>query len=153
MRAAVPSCEPWLDTSGTAVDFDTMEIDLAIIYAEAAPEGCESMLIAEDCLSPVATPTLAKTLGDPSDVLRAALIHDERSTGWVDWLRSVGVNADGPWHGANFSDSALAAAESGQGVALGSLILAKAALTAGDLVQPYDHILRNGRAWYAVSTR
>ncbi|QKD03578.1 LysR substrate-binding domain-containing protein [Mesorhizobium loti] len=155
LRAAVPACEPWLDTSGAAVDFETMELDLAIIYAGAPPEGCESLLIARDFLSPVATAELARTLRTPADLLGASLIHDERPTGLADWLRGVDVEPNGTWHGTNFSDSdlALAAAEQGQGVALGSLILAGEAIASGELVQPYDHVLDAGRGWYAISTR
>ena len=89
LRAAVPACEPWLDTGGASVDFETMELDLAIIYADAPPEGCESLLIARDFLSPVATKDLASTLHTPADLLGVPLIHDERPTGWADWLRSA----------------------------------------------------------------
>lgn len=155
LRAAVPACEPWLDTSGARVDFETMELDLAIIYTDTPPEGCESLLIAGDTLSPVATKALAGTLRTPVDLLGAPLIHDERPTGWADWLRSVGVEPNGTWHGTNFSDSdlALAAAELGQGVALGSLTLAGEALASGRLVQPYEHVVDARRGWYAVSTQ
>lgn len=155
LQAAVPACEPWLDTGGAAIDFQTMEIDLAIIHAEAAPEGCESMLIAKDILSPVAAGALANRLNDPADLLDAPLIHDERPIGWADWLRGAGVDANGSWHGSNFSDSdlALAAAELGQGVALGSLPLVEAAITTRSLTRPYDYALETGRAWYALSTQ
>ena len=155
LQAAVPACEPWLDTSGTAIDFQTMEIDLAIIHAEVPPEGYESLRIAKDILSPVATVALAETLDEPSDLLGVPLIHDERPLGWADWFRGAGVEANGSWHGSNFSDCdlALAAAELGQGVALGSLPLVEVALATGALVRPYGHALETGRAWYALSTR
>lgn len=155
LRAAVPACEPWLDTSGAAVDFQTMELDLAIVYADTPPEGCESLLIARDYLSPVATRDVGGMLRSPADLLDASLIHDERPIGWADWLRSLGVERSGTWHGSNFSDSdlALAAAELGQGVALGSLPLAASAIASGTLVQPYDHVLDAGRGWYALSTQ
>ncbi|MFD9900779.1 LysR substrate-binding domain-containing protein [Mesorhizobium sp. NPDC059025] len=132
-----------------------MEIDLAIIHAEAPPEGYENLLIAKDILSPVASPTLAGTLDEPSDLLRVPLIHDERPLGWADWLRGAGVDANGSWHGSNFSDCdlALAAAELGQGVALGSLPLVEVALATRALVHPYGYALETGRAWYALSTR
>ncbi|PLP56377.1 gcv operon regulator [Mesorhizobium loti] len=155
LQAAVPACEPWLDTSGAAIDFKTMEIDLAIIHAQAPPEGCECQLIAKDILSPVATMALAKGLDEPADLLGVPLIHDERPVGWADWLQGAGVEANGSWHGSNFSDSdlALAAAELGQGVALGSLPLVETAIAARALVHPYGHILETGRAWYALSTQ
>ena len=154
LQKAAPSCEPWLDTSGAPVDFDTMEVDMAIIHAEDPPEGRETLLIARDGRSPVAGPELAGALRQPSDLLRAPLIHDERRIGWADWLRHMGIETDAVWKGINFSDCdiALAAAELGQGVALASLPLAGTALAAGTLVRPYAEIIDSGRAWYAVSS-
>ncbi|MBN9222935.1 MAG: hypothetical protein J0I79_33810, partial [Mesorhizobium sp.] len=101
-----------------------------------------------------ATPEGASALRQPSDLLQAPLIHDERPIGWADWFRHAGITANGTWTGTNFSDSdfALAAAELGQGVALGSLTLAARALSEGALTQPFDHVLETGRTWYAVST-
>ncbi len=153
LRDAVPSCEPWLDTSGAAVDFATMEVDIAIVHAEHPPEGHESALIARDRLSPAAGPELAAALRHPSDLLDAPLIHDERSIGWVDWLQHAGIEAGAFWAGTNFSDCeiALAAAELGQGVALASLPLAEASLARGALVQPFADVMDTGRAWYAVA--
>lgn len=155
LQAAVPACEPWLDTSGVEIDFETMEIDMAIIHAEAPPEGYESLLIARDILSPVATVALARRLIHPADLLGISLIHDERPIGWADWLQRAGVEANGSWQGSNFSDNdlALAAAELGQGVALGSFPLVETALAAQTLVRPYEDALETGRAWYALSTR
>ena len=60
-------------------------------YADAPPEGCESLPIVRDFLSPVATKDVASMLRTPADLLDASPIHNERPTGWVDWLRSVGV--------------------------------------------------------------
>ncbi|WP_137930589.1 LysR substrate-binding domain-containing protein [Mesorhizobium comanense] len=154
LRAAAPGCEPWLDTSGTPVDFETLEIDLAIVHADAPPEGCESLLIATDVLSPVMTAERAASLRQAPDLLDAPLIHDERPIGWADWFLHAGIAVNGTWAGSNFSDSdfALAAAELGQGVALGSLTLAEKALADGSLKQPFGHVLETGRAWYAIST-
>ncbi|MGQ3295989.1 MAG: LysR substrate-binding domain-containing protein, partial [Shinella sp.] len=153
LRAAVPACEPWLDTSGVTVDFETMEVDIALIHAHEPPSGCESLQIARDRLSPVAKPALAAALHQPSDLLQAPLIHEEGPIGWADWLAHVGIEAGKAWKGTNFSDSdiALAAAELGQGVALASLFLAEGAIAAGALAQPFAAAVDSGRAWYALS--
>lgn len=154
LQAAAPACDPWLDTSGATVDFETMEVDIALIHANEPPPGCESLLIARDRLSPVAEPALAATLRQPSDLLLAALIHEEGPIGWADWLAHAGIEAGKVWKGTNFSDSdmALAAAELGQGVALASLFLAGDALAAGTLVRPFAAAVDSGRAWYALSS-
>ncbi|MCT7664570.1 LysR substrate-binding domain-containing protein [Shinella kummerowiae] len=154
LKAAAPACDPWLDTSGATVDFETMEVDIALIHANEPPPGCESLLIARDRLSPVAEPALAATLRQPSDLLQAPLIHEEGPIGWADWLAHAGIEAGKVWKGTNFSDSdmALAAAELGQGVALASLFLAGDALAAGTLVRPFAVAVDSGRAWYALSS-
>ena len=155
LKAAAPASEPWLDTSGAPVDFDTMEVDIAIIHAHEPPAGCESLPIARDRLSPVAEPVLARTLKQPADVLQVPLIHDEGPVGWADWLGHMGVDVGTVWKGTNFSDSdiALAAAELGQGVALASLFLAEPAVATGALVQPYAAAIDSGLAWYALSSK
>lgn len=154
LKSAAPDCEPWLDTSGAPVDFETMELDIAIIHAHEPPVGCESLLIAHDRLSPLAAPTLAATLRHPEDLLQAPLIHEEGSVGWADWLAEAGVDTGSIWKGTNFSDSdiALAAAELGQGVVLASLFLASPAIEAGNLVQPYPATIASGHSWYAISS-
>ncbi len=154
LKAAAPACEPWLDTSGAAVDFDTMEVDIAIVHAHEPPVGCESLLLARDRLSPVAGPALAGTLREPADILGAPLIHEEGPVGWADWLAQVGITPAAVWRGANFSDgdTALTAAELGQGVALASLFLAQDALAAGMLARPFGATMETGRCWYAISS-
>ncbi len=154
LKAAAPSCEPWLDTSGAAVDFETSEVDIAIIHAHEPPAGCESLLIGRDRLSPVADPALARTLQQPADLLQLPLIHEEGPVGWVDWFGLMGIEAGPFWKGTNFSDGdiALAAAELGQGVALASLFLAEASIAAGALVLPFAATIDSGRAWYAISS-
>ena len=154
LKTAVPACEPWLDTSGAAIDFEAMEVDIAIIYAHEPPAGSENLLIARGDLSPVVAPALSQTLRDPADLLTAPLIHEEGPIGWADWLGDQGIAPDAVWRGSNFSDSdiALAAAELGQGVALASVFLSKDAITTGTLVQPFATTLDTGRGWYAISS-
>lgn len=153
LKAAAPACEPWLDTSGAAVDFETMETDIAIVHAHEPPPGCASLLIARDRLSPVTAPALARTLQAPVDLLAAPLIHEEGAVGWADWLAEAGIESKSVWKGMNFSDGdiALAAAELGQGIGLASLFLAEAAIAGGALVQPFAATLDTGKGWYALT--
>lgn len=153
LKAAAPACEPWLDTSGLPVDFETMEVDIAVIHAAEPPVGCESLLIARDRLSPVADPAGARALRQPADLLAASLIHEEGPVGWAEWFAQADVDAGMIWKGTNYSDGdiALAAAELGQGIALASLFLAGAALAAGTLVQPFTTTVASGLGWYALS--
>ena len=154
LKTAAPACEPWLDTSGKPVDFETMEVDIAVIHAHEPPAGCKSHLLAHDRLSPVVAPALAAAIREPADLLPVPLIHEEGPVGWADWLGHAGIAAPSVWKGTNVSDGdiALAAAEFGQGAALASLFLAQDALAAGLLEQPIATTIDAARHWYALST-
>ena len=154
LKTAAPACEPWLDTSGKPVDFETMEVDIAVVHAHEPPAGCETLLLARDRLSPVVAPALAATIREPADLLHVPLIHEEGPIGWADWLGHAGIAAPSIWKGTNVSDGdiALAAAEFGQGAALASLFLAQDALAAGLLEQPIATTIESARHWYALST-
>ncbi|QEN90055.1 LysR family transcriptional regulator [Labrys sp. KNU-23] len=154
LTGTVPACEPWLDTSGVPVDFETMEVDLAIVHADEPPEGHECLLLARDRLSPLGAPDQVRGLRGPGDLVGMPLIHCEHELGWADWLTRAGLETERIWQGSNFSDGdlALAAAELGQGIALGSLPLAQTALAGGLLVQPFAETIETRRAWYALST-
>lgn len=156
LRTDLPECEPWLDTSGGAIDFEEVEVNIAILYLEQPPDKQRAMRLVEDSLSPVLSPGLAaaRKLDAPSALLKLPRLHDERPIGWPDWLRSAGVAFDDVSAGLDFDDSdfVLTAAELGLGVALASLPMAAPAIAAKRLVQPFGHTLDPGKAWFAVST-
>lgn len=76
------------------------------------------------------------------------LLHDESEDSWSEWIELAGASHV-PRSGATFSDSAVAlqAAASGQGMALGSRILAKELLDSGALMAPFEHELPRGAYW------
>lgn len=153
LKRTLPDCEPWLDTSGVTVDFESMELDIAITLAAEPSDGCEHLLIARNRLTPVATPELAARFFAPANLLEAPLLHDEGPVGWSDWLADMGIDSGAAWKGINFSDSdmALAAAEMGYGVALSSTLLAEGAIVAGTLNAPFSTAIEDGRGWYALT--
>ena len=155
LRRSCPGCDPWIDTSGTCVDFDEMEVSIAIVYAEHAPSIGLSIALAVDNLSPVAAPDLVgRRRLKPGDLRTIPLLHDERGIGWSEWFEGAGVEVGDVASGIDFSDSdlALAAAESGIGFALASVPLAKSAIVAGRLVQPFEQCLDPKRTWFATTT-
>jgi LysR family transcriptional regulator, glycine cleavage system transcriptional activator len=155
LRQAVPACDPWIDTSGTAVDFDGMEASIAIVRSVAPNENLQSMLLMRDFLAPVAAPTLGcEPITKAGDLLKFTLLHDERADGWQDWFAHMGWNVPDIAAGLDFSDSdfALHAAELGLGVALASLPLAAQALTEGALVPLSLETMPTQHAWFATST-
>jgi LysR family glycine cleavage system transcriptional activator len=155
LRRAVPKCDPWIDTSGVAVDFEEMEVSIAIVRTREPDPGLQSRMLARDALTPVAAPRLIpKVLRRPIDILHYPLIHDERPEDWNDWFESAGVETGDISAGFDFSDSdfALSAAERGLGVALASLLLADESIASGQLVRPFSHVLETGQSWFALTT-
>ncbi len=156
LKKAVPHCDPWIDTSGTKVDFDDMEVSIAIVCARDADPTLQSHKMFSDELVAVASPKIMKESSlSPGDLLTFPLIHDERSMGWDEWFESGGVTTGEISAGLDFSESELAlrAAESGYGIALASssFVMKNADQTRG-LVQASDHVLRTGDSWLALST-
>ena len=155
LKKIVPNCDPWIDTSGTEVDFEEMEVSIAIVRAREVNSSLVSKCLMADALAAVASPHLIKRqLRNPTEMLKYPLIHDERPEGWSEWFESSGTKASEVSAGLDFSDSdlALQAAEQGHGIALASLPLIRNCLLKKTLIQVSPHILQTGRNWYAVST-
>jgi LysR family transcriptional regulator, glycine cleavage system transcriptional activator len=151
LARAHPEIDPWLASNPGAVDFDNMEIDIAILRAEAAPAGLRAHGLGQDRLTPIASPLL--TVRRPADVLRHPLIHDERRERWTDWLALAGMTDPAPLAGLNVSDSghALCAAEHGRGITLASSLLAASAIAAKRLIAPFALALPCREHWYALT--
>ena len=155
LQATVPLCEPWIDTSGAEIDFEEMELSIAIVQArEIAPHLISHLLFA-DVLIPVAAPSLIKNHPrTPTDLTKYPLIHDEQPEGWNEWFESAGVALEETSTGLDFSDSELAlqAAIEGYGIALASQPLVQKLLLDKKLVQISVESVQTGRNWFAVST-
>jgi LysR family transcriptional regulator, glycine cleavage system transcriptional activator len=155
LKKEVPNCDPWIDTSGAKVDFDELEISIAIVRSREVDPKLESHLLFDDALIPVASPSLFKRpLQRAQDILKYPLIHDERSEGWDDWFDSVGVKANAVSEGLDFSDSELAlrAAEQGHGIALACQPIVTQSWPEKKLVIASSHALATGQSWFMIST-
>jgi LysR family transcriptional regulator, glycine cleavage system transcriptional activator len=155
LKTAVPQCAPWIDTSGTHVDFEELEVSIAILRARDVGSHLVSQTLFADTLVPVASPMLIKhPMKTPADLSKLALIHDERSEGWHEWFESAGAKVDKVAAGLDVSDRdlALQAALQGHGIALASLPLVQELLDRAELVQVSPHAFETGHSWFAVST-
>ena len=157
LKKAVPHCDPWIDTTGAKVDFDDMEVSIAIVCARDVDASLQSHQMFSDELVAVASPEILKENSlSPRDLMTFPLIHDERSAGWEEWFESGGVEVREVSAGLDFSDSELAlrAAESGYGIALASKSLVdNSAREARRLVSASRHVLQTGESWYALTTK
>jgi LysR family glycine cleavage system transcriptional activator len=155
LRQRVPDCDPWIDTSGIAVDFNDMEVSIAIHRGAEANIGVIGHRLANDVLAPVMSPQLAGSpLAGPADLPRYPLLHTEGSMGWKEWFEHFGIAAGDVSAGLDFSDADLAldAAERGLGIALASQALAAEAIANGRLAQSLEHSMETAHAWFATTT-
>lgn len=138
-----PAIELRLLASDSAIDLDRDNVDIAVRYGGGPFPGHEALRLADDCLLPVASPSLG--LRQPTDLPRHHLIHfewlrdAEHRPAWHDWLHEAGMTHDDASRGLRFSEvnHAIEAAIAGQGVALINRVLVADALTRGVLEAPF----------------
>ncbi len=138
------------------VDFNKVEVDLAIRYGLGNWPGLHAEHLLSEDVFPVCSPELLEgkhPLKTPSDLQYHMLLHDEYSReDWKAWLahtKTYGIKAN---RGLRFSHTSimLEAAESSQGVALGRSSLVADDLAKGRLVKPFDLFLPAEYSYYIV---
>ena len=151
---------PEIDVRIKALDLEegllTDDVDVAIYYGRGNWSGVRCDKLRNEYLIPVCAPSLLvgkRPLNSLSDLQNHTLLHDSSRKDWKIWMREVGVSLDNVHQGPIFSLSSLAlqAAVHGQGVALGSNLLARAEVESGRLVCPFDQFLLCKNAYYIVS--
>jgi LysR family glycine cleavage system transcriptional activator len=144
LRAALPEVDPWIDTSGRAVDFDEDEVDVLVTNRPTPADAFATELLRDARLALASPELIARYGGSPAtlaDLARWPLLHDEATDGWRTFWRTRGLEErDAPMDGLTFSDPRLAleAAAAGLGVALGSRAAATAMLAGGQLAIVMD---------------
>jgi LysR family glycine cleavage system transcriptional activator len=154
-RAQHPDIELHLHSSAELWDFLDDRFDVGLRSGLGRWTGLKAEQVAQEALSPVCTPALAKKLRSPEDLKKVRLLHDTPKDGWRRWLdfaRVEGVDAEA---GPAFNDASLVlqAARQGEGVALGRLFLASGDLKAGRLVQPFAKAMPNDFSYWLVHPR
>lgn len=107
---------------------------------------------------PVASPALLDQMGspsEPSDLLGFPLIHQRDTVGWSAWFGHHGITPSDSLSGPMIEDTnvVLQAAISGQGLAMGWRPLIDEELQSGALVQLFDAVHSEIRAYYLVRRR
>ena len=150
--AAHPEVDLVLDPSNRLVDFAKNEADLGVRYGEGTWRDVEAVKLIDTDFTPVCSPAFLKSnaIRTPRDLARATLLQEDTKENWVDWIAAAGltgiVTAAGPTLKGHL---AIAAAEAGQGFALGDDITAGDALLAKRLVAPFDINVRH-HSYYIV---
>jgi LysR family glycine cleavage system transcriptional activator len=148
-QSAHPELELELHPTDQSPDFMRYEADVDIRYvsgpqpvtAATTSSGVRRFEMARPPVWPVASPECVATLtsvSQPSDLLKAPLLHEESHNQWRYWLSVHGVSVPeqlpGPrlWH----AHLTVEAARRGQGVALANPFLLGDDLKTGRLVDP-----------------
>jgi LysR family glycine cleavage system transcriptional activator len=151
-----PDADVWLYTTDDKADLDLTEVHLAILYGSGHWPELSTTPILDDLLVPLCAPDhpiMQQQAVQAADLLNHDLLHGELRENWNDWFAALGAASIDLTSGPNFSDSALLlqAAEQGQGIALGSLLLAAQSLAAGKLVSPLHRGIGTRSQYYLAS--
>ncbi|KVN22785.1 LysR family transcriptional regulator [Burkholderia pyrrocinia] len=134
--AAHPELE--LEIVIAAPNADTAAPDSDLWIRGGDPVSVGGMALMLDCITPLAAPSLLQRLGpvhEPADLTAMPLLRTPLEP-WTPWFRAANLDWPEPTHGPKLMDLGLLleAAASGQGIALGSLALARRWLADGTLV-------------------
>jgi LysR family transcriptional regulator, glycine cleavage system transcriptional activator len=157
---AHPGIDVRLDTSYERRDLRADEFDLAVRYGRVGASEGRAMF--GEAVQPVCSPALLRNrnapLKTPSDLRLHTLLQMASPAGsgmpleWEPWLQAVGLPDLEPAARLSFSayGEAIAAAQAGQGVALGRRPLIDALLRARKLVTPFKDATATTRAYFLV---
>ncbi|MCJ2135912.1 LysR substrate-binding domain-containing protein [Methylobacterium sp. J-026] len=151
---------PWidfrLDTHRYYADLNHSPGDIAIRAGDGSWKDLAVERLTHETLFPVCTPALCDGAPPSAAFLRANLLlhYAERPT-WPAWLHAAGYDASLGTVGPSFSETALvlAAAEQGQGIAIGRRSLVADALAAGTLVRPFEVEHDDGVGYFLVARK
>jgi LysR family glycine cleavage system transcriptional activator len=128
-------------------------VDIFITYGNGDYPEMQVEHILDVVSTPVCSPTMVNRLGgmpEPIDVLRLGLLHLADYQDWGDWFAAMGLDPARAATGVVFSDMHLvySAAQAGQGIAMGDVVLSENAMNSGRLVRPFELSVRSPRAYY-----
>lgn len=159
LQAQHPGIDLRLQSSDREPDIDAENISLAVRRGDGTWPGCDSALIAEEVIFPVAAPrTMAAAVGlrNIPGLLHQRLIHLEEPVrdrpGWADWFAHFGIRTAVPRGGLRLNDYALViqAAMAGEGFAFGWQHQTDRLIEKGLLAGRTEWQWRTGKGFYLV---
>ncbi|KAA2213339.1 transcriptional regulator GcvA [Teichococcus oryzae] len=164
-RARHPDIDVRIEVNPAPTDFARENVDVAIRHGPGPSwPGLHADLLFTDVLFPVCSPRLLEAgppLRAPADLAHFTLLHEDpwidslgrlQDLTWGTWLAAMGAGDVDASRGLHFSQThmSLQAALAGQGVALGSQLLAGEDLRAGRLVRPLPQEVRGENSYWFV---
>jgi DNA-binding transcriptional LysR family regulator len=152
-QEAHPTIEVRLTTTARLVDFAVEDVDVAIRYGAGGWAGLRCDKIFDDVVTPLCSARFADRLNAYADVLAVPHLHEQYEHDWRTWLGAAGLGAAKLKPGPVFDSTRVAvhAAMAGVGVAVGAPFLFADEIASGALVQPFDLVVPNGKAYWLVS--
>ncbi|MEM7075283.1 MAG: LysR substrate-binding domain-containing protein [Pseudomonadota bacterium] len=159
LHTAHPGIDLRLQTSEREPDIDAEGISLAVRRGAGHWPGCESHLMAQETISPIAAPGFAESNGPVNtvgDLAKQTLIHLEEPVrarpSWVDFFSHWQVPYSEPDHGLRLNDYALVlqAAIAGEGYAFGWRHVTEGLVERGLLVARREWEWVTGAGFYLV---
>jgi LysR family glycine cleavage system transcriptional activator len=164
-RARHADIDVRIEVNPAPTDFARENVDVAIRHGPGPSwPGLQADLLFPTVLFPVCSPLLAETgppLRVPADLAHVTLLHEDpwfdalgriQDLTWSAWLAAVGAGGVDASRGLHFAQThmSLQAALAGQGVALGTQLLAGEDLRAGRLVRPLPQEVRTEHSYWFV---
>ena len=150
---------PWielrLETHRYFAQLHGADVDVAIRAGAGDWPGHVVRPLTREVLFPVCAPGYLPAGTPPAEAIaRSTLLHYAERPHWRDWLLAAGLdpNLAGPGPRLDETALALAAAEAGQGLAVGWGVLVADALASGRLVRPFAAALDDGTGYHLVMT-
>ncbi|MGE0798738.1 MAG: LysR substrate-binding domain-containing protein [Lautropia sp.] len=156
-----PGVDIRIDAVDELRDLEADGIDVAIRYHPHATAPREAVLLQEEQMLPVISPTLLARIGPvakPRDLARTTfLVQDhilpyDAYHGWERWFREIGelMPEEAPTLSLNFTYQAVEAALRGQGVMLAPLTYVREHLERGELVCPIERRMSSPHGYYLL---
>ncbi|RYF65271.1 MAG: LysR family transcriptional regulator, partial [Comamonadaceae bacterium] len=145
---------PFIDlrlmTHNNKVDLAGEGLDFAIRFGQGAWHGTRAEPLFEAPLTPMCTPTIARRLATPRDLLGETLLRSYRNDEWRLWFKAAGLgDVTQPLRGPVLDSSLALAAAAAQGA--GAALLPRSMflhdLRVGRLVQPFAFQASVGSYW------
>ena len=153
---AHPELAVEVEASLRYADFQREAVDAAIRFGAGPWDGLHSEPLVALAFFPVCAPEMLQgesALRDPRDLARHTLIHLTQTPQlWRAWLRCAGQAELEPLREVRYDHVALAlsAAESGQGVALGTSLSCESRLREGRLCRPFAQTVPSPETYHFV---
>lgn len=153
-----PEIDAWIYTQYSQDELENAEVDFAIWLGTGDWSNTQCIKLFDDEVTPLYAPSMlaeGESIGSPEDLAKYPLIHVEqveRREDWQAWLMQQGITDVESVLGYNFNDSSLAldCALAGQGVVLGSTLLAQDLIASGQLIRPFEQSLTTELNYYLV---